>query len=59
MAEDCDLAFECSSLNAVVNGHVHSIKNPRTGSIQADSCGEVILDENIKSPADCNIKIGQ
>lgn len=59
MAEDCDLAFEYSSLNAVVNGHVHSIKNPRTGSIRVDSCGELILDKNIKAPADCDIKIGE
>ncbi|MCH5330442.1 MAG: DUF3737 family protein [Alistipes sp.] len=56
-AEDCDLAFEYSSLRADIVGHVVSIKNPRTGSITADSIGETILDENIKSPADCKITL--
>ena len=56
-ADDCDLAFEYSSLRADVRGHVVSIKNPRTGSIEVDSVGEVILDDNIKAPADCKITI--
>ena len=56
-AEDCDLAFEYSSLQADVRGHVVSIKNPRTGSIEVDSVGEIILDENIKAPADCRITV--
>ena len=55
-ADDCDLAFEYSSLQADVRGHVVSIKNPRTGSIEVDSVGEIILDENIKAPADCQIR---
>ena len=37
---------------------IPSIKNPKTGFIKADSCGEVIIDGNIKSPGDCDIKIG-
>lgn len=57
-ADDADLAFEYSELNASVLGHITSIKNPRTGSIKVDSCGELIIDENIKSPADCVISIG-
>ena len=56
-ADDCDLAFEYSSLRADVRGHVVSIKNPRTGSIEVDSVGEIILDENIKAPADCRITV--
>ena len=56
--EDADLALEYSSVQAAIKGHVHSIKNPRTGFIKADSCGELILDKNIKAPGDCDIQIG-
>lgn len=52
---DADLAFEYSSVQATVSGHIVSVKNPRSGSIRAGSIGEVILDENIKAPGDCNI----
>jgi hypothetical protein len=44
LRDDADLAFEYSDVNATINGHVVSIKNPRTGSIKADSVGEIILD---------------
>ena len=56
--DDADLAFEYSDVRATIKGHVPSIKNPRTGFIHADSCGEVIIDGNIKAPGDCEIKIG-
>ena len=56
--EDADLALEYSSVQATIKGHIHSIKNPRTGFIKADSCGEIILDQNIKAPGDCDIQIG-
>ena len=49
MADDCDLAFEYSSVQATINSSIRSVKNPRTGSITAESYGEVILDENIKA----------
>lgn len=55
MDDDCNLAFEYSTVNATVNGNIHSIKNPRSGKITADSIGEIIIDENIKQPADCAI----
>lgn len=55
MAPDCDLAFEESSLDAKVNGNITSVKNPTTGRIEADSIGEIILDKNIKAPANCEI----
>lgn len=55
MAEDADLAFEDSELNAVVKSAITSVKNPRTGSIKAQSIGETIIDENILAPADCVI----
>ena len=53
--EDADLAFEYSDVEASIIGPVASVKNPRTGRIMADSYGEVILDNNIKAPADCQI----
>lgn len=53
--EDSDLMFEYSTVTANINGHVVSIKNPASGTIVADSIGEVIIDENIKGPADCVI----
>lgn len=52
---DADLAFEYSEVRADVKGHITSVKNPRTGSIQAGSIGEIIIDQNIKAPADCRI----
>ena len=54
-ADDCDLAFEYSSVQATISGNIRSVKNPRTGSITADRIGEIILDRNIKAPADCEI----
>lgn len=53
--EDADLAFEYSSLKADIRGRVTSVKNPTTGYIRAEGFGEIILDENIKAPADCVI----
>lgn len=52
---DADLAFEYSDVQASIKGHVTSVKNPRHGHIHADSYGEIILDGNIKLPADCII----
>lgn len=56
MTDDCDLAFEYSDVQAIINGPVHSVKNPRTGSIIAQRFGEIILDENSKGPANCELK---
>ncbi len=53
--EDANLLFEYSTVNATIKGHVVSVKNPTSGQIVADSYGEIILDENIKSPGDCKI----
>lgn len=55
-ADDADLAFEYSRLNADIRGHVVSVKNPTSGRIIADSIGETIIDENILPPADCSIE---
>lgn len=56
-ADDCDLAFEYSSVQATINSPIRSVKNPRTGSITAGSYGEVILDENIKAPGNCQLRL--
>lgn len=53
--EDADLAFEESTLNATVNGKITSVKNPTSGRIVADGYGEIIIDEHVKQPADCEI----
>ncbi|MDE6491448.1 MAG: DUF3737 family protein [Muribaculaceae bacterium] len=55
MDDDCDLAFEGSSLQATIDSRVRSVKNPMTGSISARCFGDIILDDNIKAPADCLI----
>jgi hypothetical protein len=57
MGDDADLAFEYSTIQARIKGHVISIKNPTSGSIEVDSVGEIIIDENQKSPANCKIKV--
>ena len=54
--EDADLAFEYSDVEASIIGPVTSVKNPRSGRINADSYGEIVLDGNIKAPADCEIR---
>ena len=52
---ECDRAFEYSTVQADIKGHIKSIKNPASGKIVADSIGEIIIDKNIKAPADCQI----
>lgn len=54
--DDCDLAFEYSTVEATIKGHLKSIKNPRSGHILIDSVDEIIIDGNIKAPGDCVIK---
>ncbi|MBQ8834532.1 MAG: DUF3737 family protein [Oscillospiraceae bacterium] len=45
--EDCDLSFEYSDVYATIEGHVDSIKNPRSGEITVDSVGEIILGDAV------------
>jgi hypothetical protein len=52
---DADLAFEYSSVQATIQGSIHSVKNPRSGFIKAQKIGQVILDANIKEPGNCEI----
>lgn len=55
MDADADLCFEYSSVHAEIKGHITSVKNPKSGKIVADSIGEIIIDGNIKQPANCEI----
>lgn len=55
MGEDCDLAFEYSTLEAVVNSNITSIKNPTKGKISCYNVGEIIIDQNCKNPEGCKI----
>lgn len=38
----CDLSFEYSEVEADVRGHIDSVKNPKKGTITADSVGDII-----------------
>ena len=42
---DTDLSFEKSDVNAVINSHILSVKNPRRGLITAPSIKEIIRDD--------------
>ena len=53
---DAVLAFEYSSVEATVLNEIPSVKNPSTGFIKAKGYGEIIIDGNIKAPADCRIE---
>ncbi len=45
--EDTDLSFEYSEVDAEVKGNIISVKNPKSGTIIADSVGDVIWDDPI------------
>ena len=44
--EATDLSFEYSDVEADIQGHVDSIKNPRTGHITLDSVGEILMTDD-------------
>jgi hypothetical protein len=52
--QECDLSFEYSDVQASINGHIDSVKNPRSGSITADSIGEVIWEDAVM-PCDAQV----
>ena len=54
---ECDRAFEYSSVQATIRGAIGGVKNPLSGCITAESYGEIILDEHIKEPASCELKL--
>ncbi len=45
--EDTDLAFEYSDVEAEIQGNIVSVKNPKSGTIIADSVGEIIWDDPV------------
>ena len=53
--EATDLSFEYSDVEATVNGHVDSIKNPKSGTITVDSVGEIIVTDDVVM--ECNGKV--
>ncbi len=56
--EDANLMFEYSTVNGNIKGDVASIKNPTSGHLIVEGrCGEMIIDENRKSPADAIVEI--
>ena len=44
---DCDLAFEYSDVDAVIKGHIDSIKNPKSGKIVVDNVDGIIKEDSI------------
>ena len=45
--ENTDLSFEYSEVDADIIGHIDSVKNPKSGTIVADSVGEIISEDAI------------
>ena len=56
-APDADLAFEYSTVQATILSPVTSIKNPTSGNIVCQSCGEIIRDSFARRPNDCRIMV--
>lgn len=44
---DCDFSFEYSDVEAQIKGHIVSVKNPKSGTIIADSIGEIIREDAV------------
>ena len=57
--ENCDLAFERSEVQVDIHSHIDSIKNPLCGHIEADSVGEVIMENDIVDPEKTELIIGK
>ncbi len=51
------LAFEYSSVDVELDGHVDSIFNPKSGRIECDSVGELIIEKDRIDPEKTIIKI--
>lgn len=45
--EETDLSFEYSDVEAEIKGHILSVKNPKAGTITADSVGQVIWEKPV------------
>lgn len=55
MDQSCDLCFEYSTVNAEVHSVLRSVKNPTSGKIIANGFEEIIIDENVKEPNNCQL----
>lgn len=55
--EECDLAFEYSSIDCDVNSTIDSIKNPLSGKISSLGIKEIIIDENNRALEEVVIEI--
>ena len=53
----CDRVFEYSTVEADIRGHIENIKNPTSGHIVADSIGSITIDENVREPNNCDIRV--
>ncbi|MBQ0064774.1 MAG: DUF3737 family protein [Firmicutes bacterium] len=52
-----DLAFEfVSNLNAKINSHIDSVKNPISGQLECESIGELIMDPDLINPEQTDIR---
>ena len=45
--KDTDLSFEYSDVNAEIIGNIDSVKNPKSGTIIADSVGDIIFGDAV------------
>lgn len=45
--EDTDLSFEYSDVQADIKGHIDSVKNPKSGTVTADSVGEILMEDAV------------
>lgn len=52
--EGTDLSFEYSDVEADIKGHIISVKNPKSGTIIADSVGEIIQEDAVM---ECNGRV--
>ena len=52
--ENTDLSFEYSDVEADIKGNIVSVKNPKSGTITADSVGEIITEDAVM---DCTGKV--
>ncbi|MBQ3966378.1 MAG: DUF3737 family protein, partial [Treponema sp.] len=55
--EGCDLAFERSSVQALVKGKIDSVKNILSGSVTADEIGDIIMEESVVDASKSTIRI--
>ena len=55
--EATDLSFEYSDVEATIKGSIDSVKNPRSGFIEADDIKDVILTEDAKYKSQAKIKL--